>query len=575
MFRISAPVLARTGNNSAFVSRLKSSQNTVKHCKQDYIDKGSHVVRSPYTDVPLPQLNVGEYIWRNSDRWKHWPALTCSATGRSFTFGEARAACERLSISLPATLGLKQGDVVGVVLPNMPEYAITFLGATSAGLIVSPANPLYTEEELARQFENAGVKAVVTNPELAPKVQQALSQVPGGGGPLVLTTGGPEGNDLFSLDELMNREFSRRTPRPARPDPDSVVALPYSSGTTGLPKGVVILHRNMVANLCQLEHPNVLSFPKQGAPQDVAVGVLPLFHIYGLNGLLNVGLSVGRHTITVPKFEPKPFASIFSTYKPTVLALVPPLVMFLTQSDLVTSTDLSRVRFISCGAAPATKSLIEQFMEKAQCSELDFREGYGLTETSCAACFVPSWSGLDKIGSCGVPLPLTEIKVVDEQGQALPLGQTGELWLRGPQVMQGYWRNEKATKETLTSDGWLMTGDICYLDDEGYVFIVDRLKELIKVKGLQVSPTELEGVLRKMDGVSDVAVIGVPDARSGEVPKAFVVRKPGSNIAENDVTAFVEGHVAEFKKLAGGVKFVDEIPKNAAGKILRKNLKNL
>ncbi|CAB3363097.1 Hypothetical predicted protein [Cloeon dipterum] len=545
------------------------------HIKEDYIDRTNNVVQSPFSGVVVPKLNVSDYIWRNSDRWKHWPAVTCAVTGRSFSFCEARAAAERLGIALPATLGLRQGDVVGVVMPNMPEYAITFLGLASAGIIVSPANPLYTAEELARQFENCGAKAVVTTPEHFTKVQEALSKVPGGGGPIVVTTGGPEGNDIFSLDELMEREFSRRTPRFDRPDPDSIVALPYSSGTTGLPKGVVILHRNMVANLCQLEHPNVLSFPPYGAPQDVTVGVLPFFHIYGLNGLLNISLSIGRHTITIPKFEPKVFASIFTKYKPSVLALVPPLVMYLTQSELVTSSDLSRVRFISCGAAPATKSLIEQFMIKANCPDLDFREGYGLTETSCAATFRPSWSGDDKIGSCGLPVSLTEVKVVDEQGQALPLGQTGELWLRGPQVMQGYFRNEKATKETLTDDGWLMTGDIAYLDNDGYVFIVDRLKELIKVKGLQVSPTELEGILRKMDGVADVAVLGVPDQRAGEVPKAFVVVKEGSTIAENDVAAFVEARVAEFKRLAGGVKFIKEIPKNAAGKILRKNLKSL
>jgi 4-coumarate--CoA ligase len=195
-----------------------------------------------------------------------------------------------------------------------------------------------------------------------------------------------------------------------------------------------------------------------------------------------------------------------------------------------------------------------------------------MTETSCMALFTPLGCDFNKISTAGVPVPLTEIKIIDEQGNALPQGEKGELLVRGPQIMQGYHNNDSATEETITKDGWLRTGDVAYVDEEGLVFIVDRLKELIKVKGLQVSPTELEGVLRKMDGVADVAVVGVLDERSGEVPRAFVVCKPNCNLTENDVHNYLNPRVATFKQLAGGVRFVSEIPKNAAGKIERKIL---
>jgi 4-coumarate--CoA ligase len=199
-----------------------------------------------------------------------------------------------------------------------------------------------------------------------------------------------------------------------------------------------------------------------------------------------------------------------------------------------------------------------------------------MTETSCVATITPNRRyGPCKLGSCGVPVSLSEIKIVDEDGNALPQGQEGELWIRGPHIMQGYHNNETATKEILTEDRWLKTGDVACVDEEGHLYIVDRKKELIKVKGLQVSPTELENVLRKMDGIADLAIIGVPDERAGELPRAFVVRAPNSNIKESDVEHFLETRVAPFKKLSGGVKFINEIPKTPSGKILRKTLREI
>ncbi|KAF4523515.1 hypothetical protein B566_EDAN004586 [Ephemera danica] len=341
------------------------------------LDPVTHVLRSPVTDVELVVTDLADFIWRKADKWKHWPALTDAVTGCSFTYGEARAASERLSVSLPDSAGLQPGDVLALVMPNSPEFAFALLGAAAAGIVVTPANPLYTAEELSRQLRDAGAKAVVTVPSYLDKVREALER--SGGAQLIVSCASEAdevqlGPDVLSLRALLSREYTRRTPRLPRPDPDQLVVLPYSSGTTGLPKGVRITHRNMVANLCQMEHPDVVATAPEGT-QDVTVSVLPFFHIYGMNGVLNLSLSLGRHTVILPRFEAGQYATVIARYKPTVLSVVPPLMMFMANSDLVAPSDLNRVRFVTCGGAPATPALIQQFVKRANSKNLDFREG--------------------------------------------------------------------------------------------------------------------------------------------------------------------------------------------------------
>ncbi|XP_059483604.1 uncharacterized protein LOC132201447 [Neocloeon triangulifer] len=497
-------------------------------------------------------------------------------TGRRYTYGQARGLSHHISVVLPHYLGLKTGDVIAMVVPNMPEFPIIFLGAASAGLIVSPANPLYTQSELARQFCETKVRAVVTVPPLLEKVQAALEEVPGSGGPVVVIGGpsAPKKNQIGFEDLIQKRVVGDSILE--HPDPDCIACLPFSSGTTGLPKGVMLTHRNMVANLCQIEHPEVSPPLPEGFDQDRILAILPFFHIYGMNGVMNMSLLHGRSILTLPKFEAQSFSEAFAKFKPTVLAIVPPLCAFIAQSPTISPQDLSMVRFVTCGAAAAPPATVQQFIRKANSKKLNFKEGYGMTESSCLATSPPSSAPMeDRVDTVGVPIPNTEVKVVDKEGNALPMGEIGEILVRGPQIMKGYFRNEQATKESLTEDNWLRTGDIGYFRQNGYISLVDRVKEMIKVKGLQVSPTELESILNTMEGVADVAVAAVPDEACGEVPRAYVVKGKDSFLTEEDVIKFLKPQVAQFKQLKGGVRFVSAIPKNAAGKILRAELKNL
>jgi len=289
-----------------------------------------------------------------------------------------------------------------------------------------------------------------------------------------------------------------------------------------------------------------------------------------MNTIMTCGLQAGVKVVTLPKFEPEMYIKALATYKPTWLPLVPPLISWLSTSPAVKPQYLASVVSVSGGAAPFGPALIEKFMEKCQPNKVQFREGFGMTESSPVTHFQPSKDAI--LGSCGHPVPNTICKIIDiDSGKILGTGEDGELLVAGPQVMKGYHNNKKATDKTVI-DGWLHTGDIAHYDESGQFFIVDRLKELIKVKGLQVAPSELEDVIRRHPGVNDVAVVGVPDERAGELPRAYVVRK-NRNVAEQSIIDYVAERVAPHKKLGAGVMFVETLPKNQTGKILRRELK--
>ena len=302
--------------------------------------------------------------------------------------------------------------------------------------------------------------------------------------------------------------------------------------------------------------------------QPTTICILPFFHIFGMNVTLFPILHVGGHVVTLPKFEPDIFIGCLEKHKPDFLHLVPPLVGFCANHPAVKPGHFDTVEYVMVGAAPVGQALIDKFHQKAP--KVLFREGYGMTELSPVALFTPKHDVIHC--SAGQPVPNTELKVVDIQtGEALGSGQRGEICVKGDIVMKGYMDNEKATKETIAEDGWLHTGDIGYFDEGGHFFLVDRLKELIKVKGFQVPPAELEDLLLSHPDVADVAVIGVPDERLGEAPRAYIVLK-GEKTTEDDLKRFVAENVSEYKRLAGGVEIVDVIPKSASGKILRKDI---
>ncbi|XP_035686649.1 4-coumarate--CoA ligase 1-like [Branchiostoma floridae] len=348
---------------------------------------------------------------------------------------------------------------------------------------------------------------------------------------------------------------------------EDVAVLPYSSGTTGLPKGVVLTNNNIVANLRQIIHKGMLEFNRQ---EDCLIAQLPFFHIYGMVAVLSNCLRQGVKIVTIPRFEPELYLRVIQDYKVTRVMMVPPIALFLSKHPLVDQYDLSHVKDLMCAAAPMGRNLTMALRDRLNPQSL--RQGYGLTETSPVThlCMEDEFAP----GAVGIIIPNTEIKVIHtETEEALGEGQDGEICVRGPQVMKGYLNNPEATAGCIDADGWFHTGDIGHYDDKGYFFIVDRLKELIKYKGLQVAPADLEAVLLGHPGVQDVAVIGLADEEAGEVPKAFVVKKT-DDVTEQEIVDYVAGKVAPFKKLRGGVEFVNEIPKSASGKILRRTLRD-
>ncbi|CAB3363107.1 Hypothetical predicted protein [Cloeon dipterum] len=553
-------MLLRRGPHSCNLRNIRSCSDNGKNFKFE-----SNILKS-VTAVDIPRVDVSSLIWRNIKNWELKPALTCGETGRSYSYGQLQRSSENFGTNLRVISGLREGEKLGLVLPNIPEFATAFYGAASAGLISTLANPIYTKDELAKQFVDTEVSAVVTTQSLLPKVRSALKSSLGGGCIIVVDGKTDKKQNVYGFQDLAQKKY-KGADTPKKPDPEAPVVIPYSSGTTGLPKGVVLTHGNLVAAISIADHPDVIPQKSIGSFQEVTLAAVPLFHIYGLVNILGLSLFRGYYIVTLPNFEPKLFANTFSKHKPSYMCFVPPLMSFVASSPLITRKALSHLTFAANAAAPLSKQLVNQLKAKSGNSKLIVKNGFGMTETSALATITP---GSFQKETVGLPGPNTEVKVVDDQGLALPMGQVGELCVRGPQVMKGYLNNEKATTEVISEDDWLATGDIGYIDPEdGHINLVDRKKDLIKVKGFQVSPTELELLLLEIDGVADAAVIGVPNQTSGELPKAFIVKKADSNVTEQDVIKFVEQKVAPFKQLKGGVMFVSEIPKSAAGKTLK------
>lgn len=352
---------------------------------------------------------------------------------------------------------------------------------------------------------------------------------------------------------------------------DDTATLLYSSGTTGMSKGVISTHRNLIAMVCILL--NRLGFSSDNSTRnqtDSFLCTVPMFHIYGLAAFACGLLGSGSTIVVLSKFDLVEMLGLIQKYRVTYLPLVPPILLAMNKVDIARKYNLSSLHTVICGGAPLSKESTEEFISRFP--GVTITQGYGLTETMGVGASTNSQEESRHYGTAGLLSPNTEAKIIDPiSGTPLPPNQQGELWLRGPYVMKGYFSNPEATTSTLNSDGWLRTGDLCYVDDEGYIFVVDRLKELIKYKGYQVAPAELEALLHSHPEIMDVAVIPFPDKEAGQVPMAYIVRKPGGTLSESSVINFVAQQVAPYKKVRH-VAFVSEIPKNAAGKILRKDL---
>ena len=510
--------------------------------------------RSPHPDPSTPSQPLTEFVLEPTAKWADKPALIDGPSGRILTFKALGGAIQKAAKGL-ADKGMKKGEVLAIYSPNLPEYAVAFHGVSVAGGVSTTINPLYTPEELARQLNDSKARFLLTVPPFLDKAKAAAKE---SSVEEIFVFGEAEGATPFA--SLLDNDGD--APR-VDIAPEDIVTLPYSSGTTGLQKGVMLTHRNLVANLTQTES----TFGDGLGEEDVAIGILPFFHIYGMVVIMNLALHRGCTVVTMPKFDLEEFLGLMQKYKITIAHLVPPIVLALAKHPVVDQYDLSSLRWLMSGAAPLGKDVAEACAKRLDCLVL---QGYGLTETSPVShCNQPDPEKI-KVGSVGPCIAGTECKIVDpSSGEELGPNEEGEIWIRGPQVMKGYLNKPDATAECIDADGFFHTGDVGYADEDGYFFIVDRLKELIKYKGMQVAPAELEALLLAHPSVSDAAVIPKPDEEAGEIPKACVVLR--EEIDAQTLQDFIAERVAPHKKIRE-VEFVDQIPKSPSGKILRRVL---
>ena len=520
------------------------------------------IVRSTAPDVAVPEIAVTPYVLRHAARLGDKPAIVEGPSGRVLTYRQLAEGVARAAAGLERR-GFGKGDVLAIYCPNLPEYAIVFLAVASLGGINTTVNPLYTADELATQLRDSGARMLVTVPAFLDKAREGAAR---SAVREIVVLGSAEGATPF--EQLLDSP-----PTVAAPPIDvrrDVVVLPYSSGTTGLPKGVMLTHWNLVANLAQCSGAENFDAFKE---RDTVIAVLPFFHIYGMVVCMLLPLAGGGTVVTMPRFDLQGFLGILAKHRVTIAPLVPPIVLGLAKHPALGELDLSSLRLVFSGAAPLGEELARGLSARLGCPVV---QGYGMTEASPVTHLSPTLNAPFKPGSIGRVVPNTEVQLVavDTARPVTGPGQDGELWIRGPQIMKGYLNRPQDTASSVDSEGWYHTGDVGHVDADGYFYIVDRTKELIKYKGLQVAPAELEALLLVHPAVLDAAVVRSADEEAGEVPKAFVVLKADEAsraVSAETLMAFVAERVAPHKRIRR-VEFIDQIPKSASGKILRRLL---
>ncbi|MDB5078123.1 MAG: 4-coumarate--CoA ligase family protein [Chloroflexi bacterium] len=511
------------------------------------------IFRSSFPDITIPELTFTDFTLQKAAERLTQPALIDGPSGRTLTYGQLLEYIRRVGANLHAR-GFKKGDVLAILLPNLPEYAAAFHGAASIGGVLTTINPLYTAEELTFQLSDTRAKYLLTLPMFIEKAIEGAKNT--------------SIEEIFVLGEAPGATPFAALLQPADSAPPvnidvhrDLLVIPYSSGTTGLPKGVMLTHNNVVSFV------SMIRVAAGYHPGQKYLAVLPFFHIFGMVGIMGNCLVAGATMVTMPRFDLEQFLQLIQDHKIAGACLVPPIVLALAKHPIVDKYDLSSLEWLLSGAAPLSADLQKACAARLNCAVV---QGWGMTETSCGASIVPLDQAGKRPGAAGMLIPNQEYRVVDyTTGEDQGPGHQGEIWLRGPNIMQGYLNQPQATADTINSEGWLYTGDIGYIDEEGYLFIVDRIKELIKYKGLQIAPAELEAVLLSHPAVADAAVIGRADEEAGEVPKAFVVLKSPVNAEE--LLAFVSEKVAPYKRIRK-LEIIDQIPKSASGKILRRVL---
>ncbi|BDT89401.1 acid--CoA ligase [Nocardia cyriacigeorgica] len=500
-----------------------------------------------------PPTDLGSWIARRAASGPDRPAITFE--GRTQTYGELLDRIDRLAAELIAG-GVEPGDRVGYLGLNHPDFLVTLFAASRAGAIFVPLNFRLTAAELGYIIGDAGVHTLIADTAHAEVVDPVLAE---SGVRRAMSHAGRPG--WQTLDELLAVRAPIAEPR--HPAADDVAVIMYTSGTTGRPKGAMLTHGNLFWNNVNA----LLSFDT--SQQDVSLVCAPLFHIGGLNVTTLVSLQKGAHLVLMPAFDPARALALIAEYKVTTMFGVPAMFLFMAQVPEFASTDLSSVRSFICGGAPVPEALITRYGERG----IPFAQGYGLTETAPLALVLSTDQVATRVGAAGHQvLPLSEVRLVDLDNNPVPAGERGEICVRGPQVMKGYWRNQAATDAVIDAEGWFHTGDVGQADADGFVYVVDRVKDMVITGGENVYPAEVENVLYRHPAVAEVAVLGLPHEKWGEAVTAVVALQPDATLTLDELREFARAELAGYK-VPLRLEFVDALPRNASGKVLKYQLR--
>ena len=489
--------------------------------------------------------------------------------GTAFDFARLEALAEKMAASLAAR-GVKKGDRVALMLPNCPQYVASFFATVRLGAIVTQINPMYVEREIEHILKDSGAETIIVYSDMYPRVKNVMGETALKNVVVVDLKGEPEGLEPghSSFGEFIGADVEP-APRVEIDAAEDVAVFQYTGGTTGVSKGAMLTHRNLVANVQQTLDLFV-DDPAAFSNNQSIVAILPFFHIYGLTCVMLFGIRQGLNQLLLPRFDPLEVMNLVRDDEPVLFAGVPTMYMALNSLGVdLKEYSFDKVRTYNSGGSGLPVNLKRSFEQKIGRTLF---EGYGLSEASPVTHFNPPFAGESREGSIGVPVPSTDARIVDvgTGAQELPVGEPGELVIKGPQVMKGYWNMPEETEDTL-KDGWLYTGDVARMDEDGYFYIVDRKKDMIVAGGYNVYPREIEEVLFEHEDVAEAVAIGIADEYRGETVKAFVVRMQGSGVTEEEILAFCKERLAPYKA-PKSVEFRDELPKSTVGKLLRRVL---